>query len=262
MGFYEKLLEEKDLGGLLEEAKANEENDFQEKKASISGFDLSNYIYVPEHNITIATKQELTGEKVEDIHRTLIKQGRRMPKVNEFMQHFINVRDAAYQKKELYDGCKNKIDYKRIKEIYTDLTTKTTVWLNANFYDGKFYNGEGEGSLDLEIVTGLEPNGELEIKRVPLKKCLREKGVFVELDLNSQGFPKEKVKISHYRYTNNHNIMYVSPNYKGRVFFGKWIQKFRGGFLEPLFLSCDRGSDNWKDQQCHEKIGVLPCIDL
>jgi len=66
MGFYEKLLEEKDLGGLLEEA--NAENDFQGKKASISGFDLSDYIYVPEHNITIATKQELTGEKVEDIH--------------------------------------------------------------------------------------------------------------------------------------------------------------------------------------------------
>jgi len=183
-----------------------------------------------------------------------------MPKVNEFMQHFINVRDAAYQKKRLYDGCKNRLSHERIKEIYTDLTTKTDVWLNAKILLKK----------KMAIVTGLGPLNNLKLETEVLKRYKKLNWYtkfdwsagfngYVKLDLNSQGFPKPNAKKASRedfeKLTKNEIIYY-------RGLRSREIFSFIG---EEKRINLSGYASGYKLDMFdidYESKGVLPCIDL
>ena len=90
-----------------------------------------------------------------------------------------------------------------VDEIYKHLTTNykdifgtnnpgAWAWLNA-----KFVQGSGDNNLDLETIVGINQDGTFIVDKKPLD-CKILEDCFVNIDFNSQGFPKTKSPLQVY----------------------------------------------------------------
>lgn len=60
----------------------------------------------------IALGQSDNGLDFSAMRKCVVREGYKMPRIDAFMTHYCNVRDAALGKTELYDGNSRKIENK------------------------------------------------------------------------------------------------------------------------------------------------------
>ena len=150
--------------------------------------DLSDYIFVPEKDVLISRYPVFSNIGWDDAHFALAKKGLYMPRIDVFLQHFKNVRDAAAEKtaSALYDGEGNMMSQATVNDLRRDLVMSShTFYLDALF---------GKSTLDTNHrVIG----GKLEGTSEPLEKYL-DASIFTsaELDsLNKQGLPTKRMSL-------------------------------------------------------------------
>jgi len=174
----------------------------------------------------VISAYELQGsndKNYEDAHKFVLKQGLYVPTPKIFMTHFKNVVAAQKRNRTLNYADGSQVPSSEVEEMYKHLTTNhknvlggsdagVWTWLN-----GKFVHGTGCLSLDLETITGLNPDNTLRRDFEPLELCLIN-DIFVDLVFNRQGFPK-----SVYRseiYLGGKNIKFKYPRQDCIAAFG------------------------------------------
>ena len=174
----------------------------QASSLTIANINPREYIQVGMNGLNgtpvVISAYELQGsnnKNYEDAHKFVLKQGLYVPTPKIFMTHFKNVIDARTGNAQLRYSDGSDVPSGEVKEMYKHLTTNhknvfgrsdagVWTWLNA-----KFVQGTGCLSLDLETITGLNPDNTLRRDFEPLEGCM-DRDTFVELDLTKQGIPK------------------------------------------------------------------------
>ncbi len=174
------------------------------------------------------------NKNYEDTHKFLLEQGLYMPTPQIFMHFFKEVISANKGKGGLYYADGFKLSNLDVNKIFKNLTSNynnkfrnmdmgSWTWLNSGFI-----HGSGCMGLDLETVTGLNGDGNLKTKIVPLEECM-DRDTFVELDFNTQGLPKYAFLD---QYKSGKNIYFYGPR-------KNCVAKF-GASSGRASLDCDR----------------------
>jgi hypothetical protein len=133
----------------------------------------------------------------EQAHKFVLSNGLYMPTPQIFMNYFCNVLEAFDQREnksgaKILDGNGQPVIGKELEDIYKHLTKDCIAaykggkegvwtWLNARFIRGSGFNG-----LDLETITGMDSNGNLQPTSTPLLTC-HNQNAYVNLQFNNQG---------------------------------------------------------------------------
>lgn len=141
----------------------------------------------------ILMEQANNGLPSEKAIISALKGGLTVPSTSPFMRHYIDANDALSGKGVLYDASGNLIENTRLTNYVNALNSR--YWVNLN---AKFVEGQGFLDLDLETITGINPDNTPIFSRAPLEDCL-EDDCYIDLDsLNSQGFPTKKSTFKDY----------------------------------------------------------------
>ena len=201
----------------------------------------------------LISKFELPGYNNLDYEKThfkLLENGLYMPSPAIFMTHFNNVMNAYNRKSKLVDGIGDEINGNELDDIYKHLTKNhiasygepdkagAWAWLNSKFKnENKKWN--------VEIVEGIDNQGNLIIKSSPLEDCLKE-DCFVDLDFNSQGLAIRKSKKQNYE--QGKNIKFWYP---------------RNGAVAMFIADSDRAGlyCSWDPGYSYPSLGVFACAE-
>ena len=213
----------------------------------------SHYIRVPDTNCLIAREQALNGY---DFNGTLYKAAESklsMPEPRIFMPYFVNVRQALEGKITLYDGNNKPLAHKEVEELHKTLYSNCRTWLNAKFVKGSGYLDLDLASTRINTETKLSTRKNKNIEstkkitcKEPLKKCINEDNIFVDLVFNPQGLPTRKSEIQEFKM--GKNISFYHPR-----------ENCVAGFdANPgrVYLDCSRGP-----QGSLAGVGVFLCAE-
>jgi hypothetical protein len=166
------------------------------------------YIVVPEKRIVIATRQHYNNLNWENSIRTVAEDNLCLTPIDSFMQHFLNLRDAAQGKKQLVyaDGSLVSRDDAINHWNYVSSTDRSPfgnkpfwTWLDAKFK---------ETPQGLQIRTNHRvKSSNLESTMKKIDPHMSESG-WADLDLNSQGLPKNSAGSN---YMQGQNMYFWSP---------------------------------------------------
>lgn len=177
---------------------------------SPKNLDGSKYIQVPGTNILIAREETHKNSNWTEAHYNLFDEGLFMPSPSLFVPYFINVRDASQGKVQLYDGNNTPLSRADTEDLWKYLSTAHRsgcwTWLDALFVPST-------AGLDLQTnhrVKNSGGNKELVAQRFNLEAHVGEDG-FANLNLNSQGLPKQGSKSADQRYSQGNNIYFYQP---------------------------------------------------
>jgi len=179
-----------------------------EKGIKIILADKSNYIRIPEDDIAVGEKKQLTLTNFpvisnlnwEDFHKALSKYERGVPSSVDRL----NLHILLSSGKPVYDGNKNQIRHDKLEEIKRVALTDCREHTSTRFSSGK--NG-----LIVNHSHIIDENGTLRpLYSKPLEDCVMENRVIVELrSFNSQGFPTKKSEVA--KYVKGGSIVYLCP---------------------------------------------------
>ena len=156
--------------------------------------DLNGFVYVPSLKLYIQKQKQLDGKNWNDAHEELIKQGLKMPTIEEFRQ-FLN-----YLKQN---------PNKENTDIYDKITQVRSPW-RSEWLDASF---KKEGK-DMFIVYHIFQGNSIAEKKEKLSDYLakdKTPGISLEKwlkEANTQGLPKSEIE--------NGNLYYWAP-VSGRV---------------------------------------------
>jgi hypothetical protein len=193
-----------------EEVKVEQAKEENQTPAPLINTNLNpdNYLQIPNTNEIIAINQSHGNLNYEEVHKTLLSEGLKVPTPDLFMKHFINVINSYNKKTQLITASGNPLGKKQTGELYEKLTHDCWTWLNA-----KFVKGKGCLSLDLETITGINKDGTLKKIVEPLEECM-DRDTYVQLNFNRQGLTKF-ADVSQ-KYSQGKNIYFFYPR-KGAV---------------------------------------------
>ena len=230
----------------------------QASSLTIANINPREYIQVGMNGLNgtpvVISAYELQGsnnKNYEDAHKFVLKQGLYVPTPKIFMIHFRKVINAAKGNGTLRYADGSFVTNSEIEEMYKHLTTNykdifgkgypgAWTWLN-----GRFVEGTGCLSLDLETITGLNQDDTLRTDTEPLENCLN-KDIFVEPIFNRQGFPKSIHNSQ--TYLAGENIKFWYPR-KGSV------ARFYAG-SDGAYLDC-----YWYPTNTNPSLGVFGCAE-
>jgi len=175
------------------------------------------YVQIPGTSRIISKREIHKGRKWQDSHYDLESNGLFMPTPSLFMHYFMQVRQAADGKLQLYDAANNPISAQETRNLWKYLTSdfEGGAW---SWLDAKFILGLGVLGLDIETdhrVIGKDKR--LQGKQSPLEACLNQ-DTFANLDFNSQGLAN--VISSQQTYIPNENIYFWYPRPNSVAGFG------------------------------------------
>ena len=218
---FNKQVEDEERRKKLEERldarKKPEEVVKPEKVAVSADFDPSQYVLVPEHNVLIAKEATLKEKKWRETHFELAKDGLYMPRIDVFMQHFKNVRDAYSGERSLFNGNNAELSDSELDHLWKYLAfsdgSLCVTWLDALFED---IGLAGRPSQRWIWTNHRTAGNNLVGDHVPLEWHLAEDGVIDLKHLNSQGLPLPTAKSISQKCSAGSSIEYMCPT-NGRV---------------------------------------------
>ena len=158
---------------------------------SIDGVNLSDYVYLANHNLYVAKQRTLQNHNWENAHKELHKQKARMLTIREFVD-FLNLLKSG----NAQDGLQNKIKKEDLQVIYKDIVEVRDPY-RAEWLDAAYRNVQDKWFMDYNHRT---VNGTLTPQnQESLEACLREDktpGISLENWLSNptkQGLPKANV---------------------------------------------------------------------
>lgn len=183
-----------------------------------SDIKLSDYLQIPGHNIVIAKTESLKGLDFYDTLEQLKTARFRMPKIKQFVDHYINVRDCAEGKRSLLDGAGQLLSQNDAKDLWNYLSSGHRrgcyTWLDAIFQSGS--DGKLEMITDL-TVQNKGQNRTLAGQRIKLDNYLYE-DAYVDLSFNPQGLPTTKFVKQEYKQGNNIYFYHPRENVVARFY--------------------------------------------
>lgn len=172
----------------------------------------SNYIQVPEKNIVIAKRQAYNGLQWEQAIEAVQKDGLYVPRIDQFMQHFVNLQQAAEGKRTLLDGDGKALTRDEAIENWNYVSSTNRTPFNSEVFwtwlDAKFEK-DPDGSLHLE--TNHKTGNSFNIHK--LDPHLKS-DCYVDLNFNNQGLPVSRNAQGNY--VQGKNIYFWQP-VEGRV---------------------------------------------
>jgi len=200
------------------------------------------YIQVPQHNIVIAREMGYRGKNWYETLDALAGDGLIMPRIDHFMTHFMNVREAASGEVDLLyaDGASVSDIYAKELWAYLSSTDRGNKGICWTWLDVKF-SKDSSGKLKLET----NHRGKNRHDSYDLEDHAKKDG-WVDLEFNSQGIPKDNSSVGDYSQGNN---MYFHQPGKERV------ARFDAG-LDKAALYC-RG----EPAGYYDWLGVFPCAE-
>jgi hypothetical protein len=192
------------------------------------------YIQVPQFGIAIAQRETHKGKNMYDTLDALAAENLQMPSPAQFMTHWMNVREAYENKRQIVYADGTPVEKDRVNDLWgymssTDRSpwngTICWTWLNALFRNGNI-------GKDLKVVTDAKGNRCLAGKPETLQSYVGENG-FVSLDFNSQGLATTPSGQDSYKQGSN---MYFWKPGNGTV---AWFVADSGG----AYLGCGGPTD-------------------
>ena len=172
-----------------------------------------NYILVPEKNVVIAIRQEYNGLNWEDAIKTISRDRLKLPRIDEFMQHFLNLKEAANGRKGLVyaDGSPVTKEQAMVNWNYVSSRDRSPysnqafwTWMDAQFK---------ETSKGLELHTDHKVDSRNAIRSNSGTKLGNDylgSNDFADIPpFNPQGLPK--VKSTDSQYVQGKNIYFWKP---------------------------------------------------
>lgn len=207
------------------------------------GLDKSQYIKVPNTNLVIGRQELYKGQNWEGAHRELATQGLFMPRVNTFMRHFLNVRDASNGVSTLYDAENNPLPQTDALDLWKYLSTNHRggcwTWLDALFKEGV------QGKPLIETDHRVNPNL-ISLTQPEELELYHTSDAFVSLDFNSQGLPKRVD--ANQRYVQGQNIKFYSPVKNAVAWFvADFVRAYLICYGDPTYAN--------------SRLGVFPCAE-
>jgi len=212
----------------------------------------ADYIQVPQKKLVIAKRQDYNGLKFEEAIRATADKGLRVPRIDEMVQHFINVRDAVEGRMTLHDGNNNAILQAEAREHWNYLSstdrskfgnTVFWTWLDAFFKENA--SGLYIMETDHRVVKDASGATRINSRNMSLDAYVKMNG-WTGLSFNNQGLPVSASPLS--QYTQGQNIYFYQP-VKDRV---ARFYAYSGG----AGLYCDGGP-----RGSSSVLGVLACAE-
>lgn len=204
------------------------------------------YIFVPEKKVVIATRQSYNQLKWSEAIRAAQTDHLKMPPIDVFMQHFLNLRDAAEGKKRLFYADGKLISKNQAIEHWNYVSSTDRgpfgdqpfwIWLDADFKSTA-------SGMHIETAHRYQGN-KLEAQIVKLDAYMNSNG-WVDLSLNKHGLPKNSSTSTNYVQGKN-------------IYFWQPIADRVAGFVaSSSWASLDCFGDR---QGSSAVLGVLPCAE-
>ena len=234
----------------------------------IPSYNLSDFIIIPETRVAISKREMFRGKHWRGTHYNLLKNGFTMPRIDQFMKHYVNVRDVVVKSVGvLRDATGTRVELDEAKALWAYLSSNSLgdgchTYLDAQFdidetdpYNSPFYlftdhklNPKMRRSLMGRKVELEDYLGKGKTHTEELSKQGYE-GKFVDLDFNMQGMPKRISVLG--KYSPGENIYYCGPRAKGVASFE--IHSDGTPTLDLAGNSIVKLGENW---------GSFACIDL
>ncbi|MBS3092513.1 hypothetical protein J4466_03785 [Candidatus Pacearchaeota archaeon] len=193
-------------------------------------------------DLAISMQQHFNRSDFNQANVKALKQGLVVSIPLEFMANYINVNEALQGRSVVYDASGNLVAGRKLEGYADKLNHDSWVYLNAQFPKEQEKDA-GFLGLDLVAITGLDKEGKLVIKRIPLETCLEE-DCWADLEsLNSQGFPTKKSPIKIYEPGKSIYFLYPRENF---------VAGFNAG-SDGAGLNCGR-----YPQYSNSTLGVFP----
>ncbi len=169
----------------------------------------SDYIVVPQYDILIAKRETHQGKNWQESIELLAQEGRYMPRIDEFMQHFLNMRDAVAGRMILHDGAGAIINQAEIQSQwnYLSSTDRTPFGNSAWTWLDALFKKDGAGTLYLETNHRVT-NSVLTSQNVPLVPHATTNGFAPLSSLNNQKLP---IDTPDKNYVQGQNIYFWPP---------------------------------------------------
>jgi hypothetical protein len=170
-----------------------------------------NYIQVPQYNgLVIAIAESHKGKNMYETLEVLEAEDMRMPFVGQFMSHWLNVRNASVDNRELFYADGTPVGKAEKDDLWSYLSSEHNggCWTMLNNLFVKENN-----SWYMETDLGVVMNGVDKVLKGKVRKSrmddFLDKDGYVNLDLNSQGFPVSAS--ANQRYEQGRNFYFYSP---------------------------------------------------
>lgn len=165
------------------------------------------YIQVPQKNIVIALRETDKGLQYVPALTAVLSRGLFAPRVDQFMTHRANVKEAAEGKRTLLYADGTPVSTPDTRELweYMSSTNRTNrgvcwTWLDALF------KCDPQGKLYMETDHRLVPGGLTlapKVTRVSLSSYLEVNGAWADLSLNAEGLPTRASSSNSYNPASN-----------------------------------------------------------
>ena len=189
------------------------------------------FIKIPEKSQVIAKRPDYNNLNWQQALEKSQESNLILPRIDVFMQHYLNLKEAANGKRPIYDAAGKLIDKDEAKDHWNYLSSTNRkpfnnevfwTWLDAYFK--KNSNDELYLQTNHRII-----NGQVKSQNISLDQYV-ESDAYVNLDFNKQGLPKSISQSE--GYVQGKNIYYWSPIENG-------VARFRAGSGMAV-LGCDR----------------------
>ena len=222
---YQKVLSEKESDKPPKKDSSSKPKTKKQKSTLVKGVNLSDYIFVPSHDLYVAKERTLQRENWFDAHKEAHKQNARILTLREFVDFLSLIKTGKAE-----DGLGNKITKLELDTIYNNITEQRdpwrSEWLDADF---KVVNGVLQINYNHRTVNKklVPQNSE------PLESCLmqdKQPGIEIEYLLknaNKQGLPPTNIT--------NGKLWYFYPRSDNNS-----VARFNAG-AGGVYLGCDGG---------------------
>ena len=173
-----------------------------------------------------------------------------MPRIDQFMSHFLNVRESAEGRATLYDAAGNPLPHTEAQELWNYLSSTNRTPFNGQicrtWLDALFKKGE----KGLVMVTNHRIVGnQLKEEPIPLDDYLKKDNVYIDFrKLTAQGLAKPDSETGDSNYIQGSNIVYWQP-------VENCVARF-GADSDRALLFCD-----WSPTNTYPRLGVFPCAE-
>jgi hypothetical protein len=175
-----------------------------ETKATINPRDYALVLEGDQAQRVMSMKQGINGLNYQDAQVKALQDNLNLPTLRTFITQYQNANKALNGEAVLYDASGKLIEGEQLRNYASRLNSDCWTWLNAGFEAGSGCLG-----LDLVTVAGLNKDGSLSTKKVPLEDCLQE-DCWAEVEsANNQGLLTRKS--SHQDYEAGKVVYFYHP---------------------------------------------------
>ncbi len=167
-----------------EEKKTEKKTKKKTIKQSVQEANLSDYVFMPSHNLYVAKERTLQGKDWYKTQAAVHKQDARMLNLREFADFLLLLKSGNAE-----DGLGNKISKSDLQTLYLDIAEARNPY-RAEWLDARFENKNG--ILNINYNHRVKGNKLVPLKFEHLETCVM-RNCKVELSsFNKQGMPRKE----------------------------------------------------------------------